>query len=102
MSTYAEHLQKERIRNQKESPRYIKNYVTMIFMLLVRCSKYIFSNCRKYLFEDFIDPSGFDLKKVILNIEECTDVKKLARIDEKIQALYFDKRLKPHSTHQTP
>lgn len=88
--TYAKHFRDQKI-NKKEimTPA---DYVSLIEIMLVRSSNYVFGYCRKYLFSDFIDPNTpFDLRNVLKNIANCKDIDKLKKLERTILDLYFPK-----------
>lgn len=88
--TYAKHFRDQKI-NKKEimTPA---DYVSLIEIMLVRSSNYVFGYCRKYLFSDFIDRNTpFDLRNVLKNIANCKDIDKLKKLERTILDLYFPK-----------
>jgi hypothetical protein len=48
-----------------------KSYISLIELMLVRASNYVFLNCRKHVFGDFMENGVFDLEQILTKIEEC-------------------------------
>lgn len=46
----------------------------------MRTANYVFANCRKFVFEDFVGQGIFDLKTVLRNIANCEDKEKLKKL----------------------
>lgn len=42
--------------------------------MLVRAANYVFANCRKFVFGDFVETGVFDLRTVLKNIANCQDI----------------------------
>lgn len=42
--------------------------------MLVRSANYVFANCRKFVFGDFVGKGTFDLRIVLKNIANCEDI----------------------------
>jgi len=86
--SYAKHFRDQKMT--RKEPITATEYIALIEIMLVRSSNYVFSYCRKYLFNDFLDGQApFNLKNVLKNIGNCTDVLKLKRLERSILDLYF-------------
>jgi hypothetical protein len=66
-----------------------KAYASLIQMMLVRTTNYVFANARKFVFGDFITNDTFDLSEVLKNIENCEDITQLKKLEKTIIELYF-------------
>lgn len=65
--SYAKHYKEISIKNGKITE--CQTYIILIQMMLVRASNYVFTNCRKYVFGDFVKPyEKFELGAVLNNI----------------------------------
>lgn len=65
--SYAKHYKEMNQKNGKIMDCH--TYIMLVQMMLVRSSNYVFTNCRKHVFGDFVRPSEkFDLAVVLNNI----------------------------------
>lgn len=71
--SFAKSYKEQRIQSKQKDD--CKSYVSLIELMLIRSVNYVFGNCRKYVFEEFMEKDNFILESVLRNIATCTNVK---------------------------